>query len=197
VQCCIPQKACHGDTAASARLQQPPGGPVATVIQPGPAAWRGRRHTGASSRHQCTQSPTNLCARLSRRQRQRLAAGDRHQLQQPAASVPVAAGATGATARGPSMGDCDLAGHSLPPGRGEARTVAAVGGRPLGGRRLAARGGFYHMHMGRALLRWQESAAEGPFVSLQQPAAAAAGGGRSIGRRHPAAGFVFGFVCKS
>ena len=104
VQCCIPQKACHGDTAASARLQQPPGGPVATVIQPGPSAWPGRRHTGASSRHQCTQSPTILCARLSRRQRQRLAAGDRHQLQQPAASVPVAAGATGATAGGPFDG---------------------------------------------------------------------------------------------
>ena len=73
---------------------------MATVIQPGPSAWRGRRHTGASSRHQCTQSPTILCARLSRRQRQRLAAGDRHQLQQPAASVPVAAGATGSIAGG-------------------------------------------------------------------------------------------------
>jgi len=70
---------------------------VATITQPGPSAWRGLRHTGASSRHQCTQSPTNLCARLSRRQRQRLAAEDGHQLQQPAASVPVAAGATGAT----------------------------------------------------------------------------------------------------
>ena len=77
---------------------------MATVIQPGPAAWRGRRHTGASSRHQCTQSPTILCARLSRRQRQRLAVGDRHQLQQPAASVPVAAGATEATAGGPFDG---------------------------------------------------------------------------------------------
>ena len=35
---------------------------------------------------------------------ERLAAGVRHQLQQPAASVPVAAGATGATAGGPFDG---------------------------------------------------------------------------------------------
>ncbi len=53
--------------------------------------------------------------------------------------------------------------------------------RSLGGRRLAARGGFYHTHVGRPLQRCQESAAEGPFVTFQQPAAA--GGGRSIGMR--------------
>ena len=72
--------------------------------------------------------------------------------------------------------------------------VAAVGGRSLGGQRLEARGGFFHMHMGRALQRWQESAAVGPFLSFQQPAAA--GGGRSIGRRRLAAGVGFGFCCR-
>ncbi len=30
---------------------------MATVIQPGPDGWRGRRHTCASSRHQCTDQP--------------------------------------------------------------------------------------------------------------------------------------------
>ncbi len=53
-------------------------------------------------------------------------------------------------------------------------------------------GGFFHMHMGRALQRWQESAAAGTFVSFQQ--IAAAGGGRSIGRQRLAAGVGLAFV---
>ncbi len=52
------------------------------------------------------------------------------------------------------------------------------------------------MHMGRALQRWEESAAEGPssFVNFQQPAAA--GGGRPIGRQRLVAGVSFGFECR-
>ncbi len=72
--------------------------------------------------------------------------------------------------------------------------VAAVGGRSLGGQRLVARGGFFHVHVGRALQRRQESAAAGPFVSFQRPAAA--GGSRSISRRRLAAGVGFGFCCR-
>ena len=87
---------------------------MATVVQPGPAAWRGRRHTGASSRHQCTQSPTILCARLSRRQRQRLAAGIVISCSSRLRACPWRPEPPELQLEGPSMGGCDPTGHSPP-----------------------------------------------------------------------------------